>query len=68
MSSTDLSTGQSRARCDLRPYYEGAPVTLRAPVHRRAVLVPGAGLGRLAFDIAKEGFSCQGNEFSFYMV
>jgi carnosine N-methyltransferase len=33
-----------------------------------AVLVPGAGLGRLAFEIAKSGFSCQGNEFSFYML
>lgn len=27
------------------------------------VLVPGAGLGRLAFEIAWLGFSCQGNEF-----
>ncbi|KAI7902947.1 N2227-like protein-domain-containing protein [Cokeromyces recurvatus] len=32
------------------------------------ILVPGAGLGRLAFDIAKAGFSCQGNEFSYYML
>jgi carnosine N-methyltransferase len=32
------------------------------------ILVPGAGLGRLAFDIASHGFSCQGNEFSFYML
>ena len=32
------------------------------------VLVPGAGLGRLAWDIAKRGFSCQGNEFSFFML
>jgi len=32
------------------------------------VLVPGAGLGRLAFDIAMEGFECQGNEFSLYML
>lgn len=32
------------------------------------VLVPGAGLGRLAFEIAWLGFSCQGNEFSFYML
>ncbi|RGB26189.1 S-adenosylmethionine-dependent methyltransferase [Rhizophagus diaphanus] len=32
------------------------------------VLVPGAGLGRLAFDIVQQGFSCQGNEFSFYML
>lgn len=32
------------------------------------VLVPGAGLGRLAFDSARLGFSTQGNEFSFYML
>ncbi|KAJ3415788.1 hypothetical protein HDV05_004060 [Chytridiales sp. JEL 0842] len=32
------------------------------------VLLPGAGLGRLAFDIAKKGFSTQGNEFSFHML
>jgi len=33
-----------------------------------SVLVPGAGLCRLAFDIAKEGFKCQANEFSFSML
>ncbi|KAH8827108.1 N2227-domain-containing protein [Flagelloscypha sp. PMI_526] len=40
------------------------------PAERRnfRVLVPGAGLGRLAFDIAKLGFACQGNEFSHYML
>ncbi|PWN49718.1 N2227-domain-containing protein [Violaceomyces palustris] len=32
------------------------------------ILVPGAGLGRLAFDLATHGYSCQGNEFSFYML
>ncbi|KAI9499624.1 N2227-like protein-domain-containing protein [Zychaea mexicana] len=32
------------------------------------VLVPGAGLGRLAYDIANKGFSSQGNEFSFFML
>ena len=32
------------------------------------VLVPGAGLGRLAYDIAMQGFECQGNEFSLYML
>ncbi|PPQ65915.1 hypothetical protein CVT24_011248 [Panaeolus cyanescens] len=32
------------------------------------VLVPGAGLGRLAYDVAKLGFTCQGNEFSHYML
>lgn len=32
------------------------------------VLVPGAGLGRLAFEIASNGFSCQGNEFNMFML
>ncbi|KAI0049625.1 N2227-domain-containing protein [Auriscalpium vulgare] len=36
--------------------------------HNFRVLVPGAGLGRLAYDVAKLGFSCQGNEFSHYML
>lgn len=33
-----------------------------------SVLVPGAGLGRLAFEIAKLGFRCQGNEISLFML
>lgn len=32
------------------------------------VLIPGAGLGRLAWDVANIGFACQGNEFSHYML
>ncbi|KII91865.1 hypothetical protein PLICRDRAFT_682358 [Plicaturopsis crispa FD-325 SS-3] len=32
------------------------------------VLVPGAGLGRLAYDVASLGFACQGNEFSHHML
>nr|CAH7759404.1 unnamed protein product [Callosobruchus chinensis] len=32
------------------------------------ILVPGAGLGRLAFEIASNGFSCQGNEFNLFML
>ncbi|KAJ2520661.1 hypothetical protein H4217_001905, partial [Coemansia sp. RSA 1939] len=32
------------------------------------VLVPGAGLGRLAFEICCRGFSTQGNEFSYFML
>ncbi|CAG2185445.1 CARNMT1 [Mytilus edulis] len=33
-----------------------------------SVLVPGAGLGRLAYEIAKQGYSCQGNEWSLFML
>jgi carnosine N-methyltransferase len=32
------------------------------------VLVPGAGLGRLAWEIARLGFETQGNEFSYFML
>ncbi|KAG8942829.1 hypothetical protein FRC03_002851 [Tulasnella sp. 419] len=32
------------------------------------VLVPGAGLARLAWEAAKLGFACQGNEFSHFML
>ncbi|XP_054279680.1 carnosine N-methyltransferase [Macrosteles quadrilineatus] len=32
------------------------------------VLVPGSGLGRLAFEIAHRGYTCQGNEFSLFML
>lgn len=32
------------------------------------ILVPGAGLGRLAFEIARRGYTCQGNEFSLFML
>lgn len=32
------------------------------------VLVPGAGLGRLAFEITARGFSCEGNEFNMFML
>lgn len=32
------------------------------------ILVPGCGLGRLVLDLVKEGFWCQGNEFSYHML
>jgi carnosine N-methyltransferase len=32
------------------------------------VLVPGAGLGRLVYEIAHAGFDCQGNDFSLFML
>ncbi|CAO0797333.1 unnamed protein product [Mucor circinelloides] len=43
---------------ELNEIYKDLPMHDRGAVR---VLVPGAGLGRLAFDIAKAGFSCQGN-------
>ena len=35
---------------------------------RKHVLVPGCGLGRLVFEIVSAGYSCQGNEFSYFML
>ncbi|XP_013176593.1 PREDICTED: UPF0586 protein C9orf41 homolog [Papilio xuthus] len=35
---------------------------------RIKVLVPGAGLGRLAWEVANRGYTCQGNEFSLFML
>ena len=32
------------------------------------ILVPGAGLGRLAYEIAKMGFKAHGNEYCFFML
>eukprot|EP01055_Gregarina_sp_Pseudo9_P005842 Gregarina_sp_Pseudo_9__5841@NODE_8_length_7001_cov_28_146941_g6_i0_p2_GENE_NODE_8_length_7001_cov_28_146941_g6_i0NODE_8_length_7001_cov_28_146941_g6_i0_p2_ORF_typecomplete_len644_score211_85N2227/PF07942_12/3_9e91_NODE_8_length_7001_cov_28_146941_g6_i038565787 len=32
------------------------------------VLCPGSGLGRLPFEVVSKGYSCQGNEFSYFML
>jgi carnosine N-methyltransferase len=32
------------------------------------ILVPGAGLGRLSWEFARLGYTCQGNEVSLYML
>ncbi|KAF8944723.1 hypothetical protein BGZ47_003789 [Haplosporangium gracile] len=50
---------------ELRTRFASVPVEQRGRIN---VLVPGSGLGRLAFDIAHDGFSAQGNEFSYYML
>jgi len=49
----------------LLDFYKDIPEEERGNLN---ILVPGAGLGRLAYDITKLGFSTQGNEFSFYML
>ncbi|KAK7678716.1 hypothetical protein QCA50_018298 [Cerrena zonata] len=46
-------------------HFQNIPTAERGKLR---VLVPGAGLGRLAWDIANMGFACQGNEFSHYML
>lgn len=37
-------------------------------VSKVSVLVPGAGLGRLAWEVARLGYTCQGNEWSLFML
>lgn len=32
------------------------------------MLVPGAGLGRLTYEVACRGYYCEGNEFSLFML
>ncbi|PVU98618.1 hypothetical protein BB559_001450 [Furculomyces boomerangus] len=49
----------------LEDIFSDCPVSNRSSLK---VLVPGAGLGRLAFEIASRGFTCQGNEFSYFML
>lgn len=46
------------------PLEPNACATQRLP----RIVVPGSGLGRLAFDLAAMGYSVQGNEFSMYML
>lgn len=49
----------------LESLFSTIPLTHRADIK---ILVPGCGLGRLAWEIALRGFSSQGNEFSFFML
>lgn len=43
-------------------------VVLWDRTERPRVLLPGAGLGRLALEIAAKGYAVQGNEFSYQML
>ncbi|KAK5128960.1 hypothetical protein LTR85_000293 [Meristemomyces frigidus] len=36
--------------------------------HQQRILVPGAGLGRLAFDLCTEGYNVEGNEISYHQI
>jgi carnosine N-methyltransferase len=50
---------------DLNKLYDTISVDNKKEI---SVLVPGCGLGRLAYEIAKLGFKCEGNEFSLFML
>ncbi|SMR46074.1 unnamed protein product [Zymoseptoria tritici ST99CH_1E4] len=44
------------------------PETISSERHKHRVLVPGAGLGRLVFDICAAGYSVEGNEISYHQL
>ena len=44
------------------------PLFHSSQVNEVSILVPGAGLGRLAYELARLGYTCQGNEFSMFML
>lgn len=44
------------------------PSTHKENGEKVSVLVPGAGLGRLSFEIVRLGYKTQGNEYSYYML
>ncbi|XP_016137358.1 carnosine N-methyltransferase-like [Sinocyclocheilus grahami] len=59
MGNLDLCSEVNWTSCNISFYSDVSQVR---------VLVPGAGLGRLAWEIAHLGYSCQGNEWSFFML
>lgn len=44
------------------------PVTEAAERHRNRILVPGAGLARLVFDLCAAGYTVEGNEISYHQL
>lgn len=48
--------------------YLGSQVSTFEERSKMKILVPGAGLGRLAYDLASAGYSTQGNEYSMFML
>ncbi|OLQ18747.1 N2227-like family protein [Cryptosporidium hominis] len=44
------------------------PINTNSSSEKIKVLIPGAGLGRLLFEVARLGYSCQGNEISYAML
>lgn len=64
----DWSTeGEAERIACYTPILEALKTSFPDPRGKR-VLVPGAGLGRLAYELVQLGFSAQGNEFSLYML
>ncbi|CAJ0951507.1 unnamed protein product, partial [Mesorhabditis belari] len=62
------STGAQEREATYRPIIE--ELERRFPTDREniQILVPGAGLGRLAWEFVERGFSVQANEYSMFML
>jgi len=65
------SEGQHERKQCYEPIYKELEILFPEHSYDRSdvsILIPGAGLGRLMYDIVSQGFTCQGNEFSLYML
>ena len=66
------SEGAEERKASFQPMLEAldtiyADISLPQRCHL-SVLVPGAGLGRLAFEVCKAGYSVEGNEISYHQL
>lgn len=61
----ERSDSYTPIRSALSKYFESIPPTSR---HQVRVLVPGAGLGRLVFDLVQDGYTVEGNEISYHQL
>lgn len=57
--------GQSERQASYGPILDFIKANFKA---KKSILVPGAGLGRLVYEISQLGHDCQGNEFSLFML
>lgn len=61
----EIDTVLGKMKCLLR---EHLPESSTSQLHKRHVLVPGAGLGRTVFDLTADGYSVEGNEISYHQL
>eukprot|EP00743_Colponemidia_sp_Colp-15_P007924 GILK01008583.1.p1 GENE.GILK01008583.1~~GILK01008583.1.p1 ORF type:complete len:398 (+),score=50.77 GILK01008583.1:41-1195(+) len=52
----------------VKEYFPSPLISAGGATSRVSILVPGSGLGRLAFEFARLGYRSQGNEFSYFML
>ncbi|CAG5130949.1 unnamed protein product [Candidula unifasciata] len=59
--------GRAEREACYQPVMHAVLTSSRKPADVK-ILVPGAGLGRLVFEFARLGYSCQGNDWSLHML